>query len=89
MDRFLILPIDAPEFQNFGPAASALYSLFYDKLSVDSVEPCNSRQFEDYTGADLLSSFAMSMIVFFTVQTLEYRLKRPLFTFPGMTGYIQ
>jgi hypothetical protein len=90
-DGFLILPIDAPEFQDFGPEASALYSLFCDKLSGDildaSVEPCNSRQFEDYTGVDLLSSFALFVIVFLTVQTLEYRLKRPLFTFSGTTGY--
>jgi hypothetical protein len=90
-DGFLILPIDAPEFQDFGPAASALYSLFCDKLSGDildaSVEPCNSRQFEDYTGVDSLSSFALFVIVFLTVQTLEYRLKRPLFTFSGTTGY--
>ena len=90
-DGFLIFPVDAPEFQDFGPAASALYPTFFDKLPSDiwdaSVEPCNSRQFEDYTGVDSLSSFAISVIVFLTVQTLEYRLKRPLFSFPGMTGY--
>lgn len=90
-DGFLIFPIDSPEFQDYGPAASALYPVFYDKLEADlwdaSVEPCMSRQFEDYTGVDSLSAFAISVIAFLTVQTLEYRLKRPLFSFPGMTGY--
>ena len=90
-DGFLLLPVDEPEFQDYGPAASAAYPTFFDKLPGDlwdpSVEPCKSRQFEDYTGVDSLSSFAISVIVFLTVQTLEHKLGRPLFSFPGMTGY--
>ena len=90
-DGFLIFPINEPEFQDYGPAASALYPLYFDKLEADlwdpSVEPCMSRQFEDYTGVDSLSSFAISVIAFLTVQTLEHKLGRPLFSFPGMTGY--
>ena len=62
----LDLPIGAQEFQDFGPVACALYPLFYDKLPSDiwdaSVEPCNSRYFEDYTGMDSLLSFATSAI---------------------------
>ena len=90
-DGFLLFPFDNPEFQNYGPAASALYPLFYDKLPADiwnaTTEPCDSTQFEDYTGVDSLSAFACSAIVFVTVQMLEYKLARPLFTFPGMQAY--
>jgi hypothetical protein len=90
-DGYLLLPIDEPEFQDYGPAASAAYPTFFDKLPGDlwdpSVEPCNSRQFEDYTGVDSLASFAISVIVFLTVQTLEHNLGKPLFSFPGMTPY--
>ena len=90
-DGFLLLPFDEPEFQDYGPAASANFPVFFDKVPGDvwnaTAEPCASRQFEDYTGVDSLSAFFTSIIVFVTVQFLENKMGRPLFSFPGMQGY--
>jgi hypothetical protein len=90
-DGSLIFPRDEPEFQNYGPAASAKYPIFFDKVEADlwnpADEPCDSKRYEDYTGVDSLTAFGVSVITFCTIQWLEYRLNRPLFTFPGMQGY--
>lgn len=90
-DGFLLLPFQDAEFQDFGPAASTKAPVFWDlpteELWNSTAEPCHSRQFEDYTGVDSLSSFFLSIIVFVSVQFLEHKLQRPLFSFPGDTPY--
>lgn len=90
-DGFLLLPFQDAEFQDFGPAASTKAPVFWDlppeELWNSTAEPCRSRQFEDYTGVDSLSSFFLSIIVFVSVQFLEHKLRRPLFSFPGDTPY--
>jgi hypothetical protein len=90
-DGFLLLPYDAPEFLDVGPAASAKVPTFIDAPASDvwdpDVEVCDQPQFEDYTGVDSLAAFLTSLLVFLLVQTLEHHLGRPLFTIPGMRGY--
>jgi hypothetical protein len=95
-DGFLLLPYDAPEFLDVGPAASAKMPTFMDHNASSSsddlvwdpdVEVCDQPQFEDYTGVDSLAAFLTSLLVFLLVQTLEHHLGRPLFTIPGMRGY--
>lgn len=46
-----------------------------------------SKLYEDYTGVDSMSAFFCSVIVFVTVQFLEYKMQRPLFRFPGDAPY--
>jgi hypothetical protein len=90
-DGSLIYPYDDLEFQNYGPAASAKYPVFYDKSETErwnpQEEPCESQRYEDYTGVDSLTAFGVSVFTFCVIQWLEHRLGRPLFTFPGMQGY--
>jgi Na+/proline symporter len=90
-DGSLIYPREEPEFQNYGPAASAKYPVFFDKPDTELwnplEEPCKSHRYEDYTGVDSLTAFGVSVITFCVIQWLEHRLDRPLFTFPGMQGY--
>jgi Na+/proline symporter len=90
-DGYLLLPYDVPEFQDVGPAASAKFPVFFDVPAEDlwdpSVEVCDTRQFEDYTGVDSLSALLASFLAFVTVQLIEDKMGRRLFTFPGMHPY--
>jgi hypothetical protein len=90
-DGFAILPFNYPEFQNFGPAASANFPTFFDeaKMSVwdPSTEQCSSTQFRDFTGVDSLTAFVASIIMYLFVHFLERN--GPLFTIPGQTPYVK
>ena len=90
-DGYLLLPYDVPEFQDVGPAASAKVPVFIDAPAEDvwdpSVEVCDTRQFEDYTGVDSLSALLASFLVFVTIQFIEDKMGRRLFTFAGMNPY--
>jgi Na+/proline symporter len=90
-DGFLLLPFNEPEFEDFGTAASAGLPVFFDAATGDlwnpAVEECKQTLFEDYTGVDSMSAFLCSVIIFITVQTLEHRMQRPLFHFPGDVPY--
>ena len=89
-DGYLLFPFDAPEFYDYGSAASTAFPGFFDVNATDiwdpEVEKCVQRQFEDYTGIDSVSAFFVSLIVFLTVQFLE-RNGAVLFTLPGMVPY--
>jgi hypothetical protein len=51
-------------------------------------QPCYQDRFNDWTGIDSLVAPGVALICFSAIQTIENRaLKRPLFTFPGGTGY--
>lgn len=52
-------------------------------------EVCDQELFRDFTGVDSLSAFLASIIVFLSVQFLEHHKGGPLFTFPGMEGYVK
>ena len=92
-DGFLLLPFPYDEFLNYGTAASADFPVFFDEPGENlwnvTEEPCLEEvYFEDYTGVDSLASFLCSIIVFLSVQFLEHKMGRPLFTFvPGLVGY--
>lgn len=90
-DGYLLLPFDVPEFQDVGPAASANFPVFFDvpaELLWDpDEEVCDTRQFEDFTGADSLSSFFVSFLVFAAIQAVEGMMGRPMFTLPGLQPY--
>jgi Na+/proline symporter len=90
-DGFLILPLDFPEFDNYGPAASTLLPTFVDgpagSVWDPTVEPCVQDKFKDYTGVDSLAAFGASTMVFILLQFVEFKLGRPLFRFPGDVGY--
>lgn len=90
-DGYLLLPYNDLEFQDVGPAASALLPVFIDAPAEEvwdpEVEVCDTRQFEDYTGVDSLSALLVSFVLFVTVQTIENMLGRPLMSFPGLRGY--
>lgn len=90
-DGQLILPFKDESFLNYGPAASAAYPSFIDVPKNEtwdpSVEPCHQDRYKDYTGVDSISSFLMSLLLFTIVQLYENTAGRPLFTFPGSTGY--
>jgi hypothetical protein len=89
-DGFLIYPFNAPEFYDYGSAASANFPPFFDMeqdmLWNPDAEPCTQQQFEDYTGVDSLTAFGAAIIVYLTVQFLE-RNGKVLFTFPGLEPY--
>jgi hypothetical protein len=92
-DGYLLLPFQEPEFLEYGTAASANFPVFFDEPAKDfwnaTEEPCLPEvYFKDYTGVDSLASFLGSIIVFLSVQFLEHKMGRPLFTFvPGLVGY--
>lgn len=71
-DGFLLLPYGGPEFLDYGPAASSLYPVFFDKTTENlwdpSVEGCDQPRFEDYTGADSLAAFGVSVLTFVVIQ---------------------
>jgi Na+/proline symporter len=90
-DGFLLLPYSEPEFLDFGSAASSLFPPFFDEAPADlwdpETEPCNQESFKDYTGIDSMAAFAVSILAFVIVQTIENKTGRPLFSFPGMEPY--
>ena len=90
-DGLLVLPLDFPEFDNYGPAASTLLPTFVDgpagSVWDPSVEPCDQDKFSDYTGVDSLAAFGASTLVFLFIQIVEHKIGRPLFYFPGDVGY--
>ena len=92
-DGFLLMPFPEDEFLDYGSAASANFPPFFDEpadmLWDPEVEKCDQPRFEDYTGVDSLSAFAVSIIVFVLVQFLEHHNGGPLFTLPGMEPYIK
>ena len=90
-DGYLLLPYDVPEFQDVGPAASSKVPVFVDAPPEDvwdpTVEVCETRQFEDYTGVDSLSALLASFLVFAFFQLIENHLGRPIMVFPGLVPY--
>ena len=90
-DGLLVLPLDFPEFYNYGPAASTLLPTFVDgpagSVWDPSVEPCEQEKYSDYTGVDSLAAFGASTLVFLLIQFVEFKIGRPLFFFPGDVGY--
>lgn len=90
-DGFLLLPFPEDEFLNYGPAASAKAPPFFDlpgeELWDPEVDQCYQESFNDYTGVDSLTAFAVSFVVFVLVQFLEHHNEGPLFTLPGMVPY--
>jgi hypothetical protein len=92
-DGYLLLPFDAPEFENYGTAASTKYPSFVDAPEDEVWSPedevCEQELYSDFTGVDSLSAFLLSIMVFVSVQYIEHRLGRPLFKFPGMEPYIK
>ena len=88
-DGSLLLPFPDDEFLNFGPAASVLPPPFVNPTEVwdPTEEQCMQETYEDFTGVDSLSAPLVALIIFLLVQTLENRLQRPLFHFPGSVGY--
>jgi Na+/proline symporter len=89
-DGYLLLPYEADEFLDYGEAASAKLPPFIDAPAEEvwdpSTEMCDQQGFEDYTGVDSLSAFAVSIAVFVLVQFLEDKFGR-LFTLPGLEPY--
>lgn len=90
-DGFLLLPFNEEEFYNYGAPTSSKYPTFYDlppeEVWDPATEPCEQEQYEDYTGVDSLASFLACLICFVGVTALEHCIKKPLFDFPGLTGY--
>ena len=86
------MPYNNIIFYNYGTAASVNVPTFFDvedpALWWDpTVEVCEQVQFRDFTGVDSLSAFLCSILVFTGVQTIEHRLGRPLYNFPGLVPY--
>jgi len=84
-DGYKIWPFSGPEFYDFGPAASADYPSFMDvplnwTWNV-TAQPCEQRQYKDYTGMDSVASFVLAIVVFISVQYYEYKYNRSLFKF--------
>jgi len=92
-DGYLILPFDGDEFLNYGPAASTKLPTFVDGNATDvwnpDTEPCDQERFADFTGVDSLTALLVSLIVYTSVQTIENSTGKPLFSFPGLEGYIK
>jgi hypothetical protein len=92
-DGYLLLPFASPEFENYGGAASTKLPLFFDAepeyIWDPTVEVCQQELYRDFTGVDSLSAFLLSVIVFCTVQFLEFCLQRPLFNLPGLIPYLK
>jgi hypothetical protein len=89
-DGYLIYPFNAPEFYDYGSAASANFPAFFDMpndtLWNPEAEECTQAHLEDYTGVDSLTAFGAALLVYLTVQFLE-RDGKVLFTFPGLEPY--
>ena len=90
-DGYLILPYDSEEFYDYGPGASSKYPVFFDfpadELWDPAEEPCMMVQLEDYTGADSLAAFLVSIISFVAITMVERATGKPLFTVPGLEPY--
>ena len=92
-DGFLILPFPDDEFLDVGPAASTKLPPFFDANATDTwdpaTEPCDQRRFSDYTGADSLTAFVVSIVTFLAFQFIENSINngKPLVEFAGMTPY--
>jgi hypothetical protein len=90
-DGFFLLPYDDPAFLDYGPAASALFPPFIDVNRTmvwdPATEPCNQRQYGDYTGVDSLASLLVCLLLFVCVQSWEFHSGKALFHFCGMEGY--
>ena len=90
-DGYLVLPLDHPEFVDYGPAASSLYPVFFDQppelLWNSTAEPCDQPGLKDYTGVDSLVAFIVSILTFLMVIILENSCGGPLFNFAGLTPY--
>jgi len=91
--RFELNRYDAPAFFDVGPAASSAFPEFIDVPSTDywdqTSQPCEQEQFRDYTGVDSLASFLVCLLLFLSVQFLEFRLGRALFNYGGGEAYIK
>ena len=90
-DGYLVLPLDHPEFVDYGSAASSLFPVFFDQppelLWNSTLEPCDQPQLKDYTGVDSLVAFIVSIITFLLVAGIEDCMGGPLFDFPGLQPY--
>ena len=90
-DGYLVLPLDHPEFVDYGSAASSLYPVFFDQppelLWNSTAEPCDQPQLKDYTGVDSLVAFIVSIVTFLLVISLEDCCGGPLLSFPGLEPY--
>ena len=89
-DGYLVLPLDHPEFVDYGSAASSLFPVFFDQppelLWNSTAEPCDQPQLKDYTGVDSIVAFLVSILTFIIVQAME-GCCGPLFDFSGLTPY--
>lgn len=89
-DGYLVMPYDDPVFMNYGPAASIYPPAFIDTNGTvwnPKDQPCDQVPYQDYTGVDSLAGFFACSMIYVSIQILEHRLRRPLFTFPGSQGY--
>lgn len=92
-DGFLLLPYEVDEFLDYGTAASTKLPLFVDGNATEvwdpSSEPCDQSRYRDFTGVDSLTALLVSFLVYTGVQTLEHYRGKPLFTMPGLQGYVK
>jgi len=90
-DGSLLAPFDDDIYLKTGPAASSLLPAFIDAPTSDhwdpTVEECEQKQFEDYTGVDSIAAPLLSLVVFVTIQWIENYMGKDLFSFPGNKGY--
>jgi hypothetical protein len=91
-DEWLTLPFAGNNFLLTGPGCSAKYPSFIDVQEWEQwdpeTQPCEQERFRDWTGIDSLVSPLVALFCFCAIQTVEnVWLKRPLFHFPGDTGY--
>ena len=84
-DGYKIWPFPGPEFYNFGLAVSVDFPQFMDvpaELMWNmTTQPCEQKQYRDYTGMDSVTSFILSTVVYVAVQYYEFKYNRPLFKF--------
>lgn len=92
-DGYFLMPYDDPAFLDYGPAASYNYPSFIDVNATQiwnpAAEPCDQRQFKDFTGVDSLSALLAGFLLYTGIQTIEFRTGKALFKFGGMEGYIK
>jgi len=92
-DGYLLLPWDSDSFLDVGPGASTAFPPFLDVPNADKwnedVDVCVQERFGDYTGVDSIASFVLCLVVFVSVQFLEWRKGGALFNFVGSEGYIK
>ncbi|GKY97133.1 hypothetical protein MPSEU_000671700 [Mayamaea pseudoterrestris] len=92
-DGFLILPFDYIEFYDVGPAPNALFPFFVDVPADQVWNPsdgaCQQEQYKDFTGVDSLVSPLVCLILFVTVQTIEWKTGRAIFEYAGSEAYLK